>query len=115
MPVAKSLPVNVGNIRDSGSIPGSGRFPGGGPDNPVQYSGLENPLDRGAWWATVQRVAKSWTRLKGLSTHTSMCTRTPGGAVKGSTFFSLKLWAYLKLGFGTQTSASRCVYVCVCV
>ena len=45
------------------------RSPGGGHSNPLQYSCLENPMDRGAWWATVHRVAKSQTRLKGLSTH----------------------------------------------
>ena len=44
-------------------IPGSGRSPGGGHSKPVKYSYLENPMDRGAWWATVHRVAKSWTRL----------------------------------------------------
>ena len=49
-----------------GSIPGSGRSPGGGHGNPLQYSCLENPMDRGAWRATVHGVAKSWTRL---STH----------------------------------------------
>ena len=50
---------------DTGSIPGLGR----GPGNPLQYSCLENLMNRGAWQATVHRVAKSWTRLKGLSTH----------------------------------------------
>ena len=48
---------------DLGSIPGSGRSPGEGNGNPLQYSCLENPMDRGAWWATVHGVAKSWTRL----------------------------------------------------
>ena len=47
-----------------GSIPGSGRSPGGGDGNPLHYSCLKNPMDRGAWWATVQRVAESWTQLK---------------------------------------------------
>ena len=47
-----------------------GRSPGGGHDNPLQHFFLENPMDRGAWWATVHKVAKSWTRLKWLSTHT---------------------------------------------
>ena len=56
-------------VRDMGSIPGSGRSPEGGHRNPLQYSCLENPMDRGAWWAIVHRVAKSWTRLKRLSTH----------------------------------------------
>ena len=48
---------------DLGSVPGSGRFPGEGNGNPLQYSGLENPMDRGAWWATAHGVTKSWTRL----------------------------------------------------
>ena len=49
---------------DTGSIPGSGRSPGKGNGNPLQYSCLENPLDRGAWRATVRGVIKSWTRLR---------------------------------------------------
>ena len=67
--MVKNLPTNAGDIRDVGSIPGSGRSPGKGNGNPLQYSCLENPMDRGAWWATVHGVAKSWTRLKQLSTH----------------------------------------------
>ena len=50
-------------------IPGSGRSPGGGHGNPFQCPCLENPMDRGAWWATVHVVTKSWTRLKRRSTH----------------------------------------------
>ena len=50
-------------------VPGSGRSPGGGHGNSLQYSCLENPMDRGAWWAMVHRVAESWTRLKWLTTH----------------------------------------------
>ena len=49
------------DIRDAGLIPGAGRYPGGGHGNPLQYSCLDNPLDRGAWLATVQRVRKSQT------------------------------------------------------
>ena len=49
------------NAGDLGSIPGSGRYPGEGNGNALQYSGLENPMDRGAWQATVHGVAKSWT------------------------------------------------------
>ena len=56
--------VNAGEIRDMGSIPGSGRFPGGGTGNPLQYSCLENPMDREAWKATIHGVAKSWTWLR---------------------------------------------------
>ena len=67
--MVKNLPANAAHIRDSGLIPGSGRPPGGGHSNPLQYSCLENPMDGGAWWATVQRVTKSQTRLKQLSTH----------------------------------------------
>ena len=55
----KNLPAN---IRDTVSIPGSGRSPGGGHGNPFQYSCLENPMDRGAWQAMVHRVAKSYSR-----------------------------------------------------
>ena len=62
--VAENLPVNAGDARDSGSIPGSGRSPGVGNDNPLQYSCLENPRDEGAWWAAVYGVAQSWTRLR---------------------------------------------------
>ena len=59
--------ANAGDMRDAGLSPGSGRFPGGGHGNPLQYSCLENPIDRGAWQATVHRVAKSQTGLKQLS------------------------------------------------
>ena len=56
--VVKNLPADAGDTRDVGSIPGSGRSPGGGNGNPLQYSCLGNPMDRGAWWATVQGVLK---------------------------------------------------------
>ena len=65
--VAKNLPANAGDIRDLGSIPRSGRSPGEGNGNPLQSFCLENPKDRGAWWASVHRVAKSGTGLKQLS------------------------------------------------
>ena len=57
------------NAGDLGSIPGSGKCPGGGHGNPLQYSYLRIRMDRGAWWATVHGVAKSWTQIKRLSTH----------------------------------------------
>ena len=60
----KESTCNVGDVRDMGSIPGSGRSPVGGHDNPLQSSCLENPMDRGAWQATVHKVTKSWTGLK---------------------------------------------------
>ena len=68
-PVLKNLPANAGNIRDMGSVLGSGRSPGGEHSNPLQYSCLEKPMDRGAWWAIVHSVTKSQTRWKRLSTH----------------------------------------------
>ena len=64
--VVRNPPVNAG---DAGLIPESGRSPGGGYGNSLQYSCLENPMDRGAWWATVHGAAKSQTWLKQLSTH----------------------------------------------
>ena len=66
--LVKNLPANAGNVRDMGLIPGLGRSPGGQHGNPLQYSFLENPMDRGDWHATVHGVAKSWTQLKCLST-----------------------------------------------
>ena len=62
--VVKNLPANAGHTRDPALIPGSGRSPGRGHGNPLWYSCLENPIDRGAWWAIDQWVAKSWTQLK---------------------------------------------------
>ena len=62
--VIKNAPTNAGDIRDVGSIPGSGRFPGEGNGDPLQYSCMENLMDSGAWWATVHGVAKSQTQLK---------------------------------------------------
>ena len=67
--VVKNLPASARDVRDAGSNPGLGRSPGGGHSNPLQYSCLENPMDRGAWQATVNRVAQSQTQLKWLSTH----------------------------------------------
>ena len=68
--VVKKPPANAGDLRDLGSIPGLGRFPRGGYGNPLQYSCQENPMDRGAWRATVHRAAKSWTWLKQLKHNT---------------------------------------------
>ena len=64
--VVKNLPANIGDIMRH-EIPGSGRISGGGHGTPLQYSCLENPMDRGAWRATVHGVAKSWKQLKRLS------------------------------------------------
>ena len=62
--MVKNPPANAGALRDVDSIPGLGRSFGEENVNPLQDSCLENPVDRGAQWATVHRVSKSWTRLK---------------------------------------------------
>ena len=59
--MVNNLPANAGDTGDMGFIPGSGRSPGEGNGNPLQYAYLKNPMGRGAWWTTVQRLAKSWT------------------------------------------------------
>ena len=71
--VLKNLPTSAGDIRDSVLIPGLRRSSGGGHGNPLQYSCLENPMDRGAWQATSHRVTQSQTRLKQLSMHAACC------------------------------------------
>ena len=65
----RNLPANTGEVRDVGSTSGLGRCPGGGHGNPLQFSCLENLVDRGAWWATAYGYAKRWTWLKWLSMH----------------------------------------------
>ena len=75
--MVKNLPANAGDTRDTGSIPGGGRSPGEGHGNPLQYSCLENPMGRGAWWATVHGVAKNQTRLNHrVCAHVCACTHT---------------------------------------
>ena len=73
----KNLPANAGDVRDAGSIPGLGKFPGGGHGNPLQYSCWENSMDRRAWWATAHGVTKSQT---GLSTHTPIAAAAAAAA-----------------------------------
>ena len=61
VPVVKNLPANAGHLRDADSVPGSGRSPGGGHGNLLQFSCLEKPMDRGVWWVIQHRVAESDT------------------------------------------------------
>ena len=68
-PSGKEPLVNARDLGEAGLIPGSGSCPGGRHGNPLQYSCLENPIDGGAWWATVHRVTKSQTRLSDLAQH----------------------------------------------
>ena len=78
MPMVKNLPANAGDIRVTSLIPESGRSPEKGHGNPLQYSCLENSMDRGAWQAIVHRVAQSWTLLERLHTHTLMLEKSKG-------------------------------------
>ena len=68
-PGGSEVKASACNAGDLGSIPGLGRSPGEGNSNPLQYSCLENPMDRGAWWATLHGVAKSRTRLSDFTSH----------------------------------------------
>ena len=68
--LVKNMPADAGDIRDMGSVPGSGRSLGGGHGNPLQYSRLENPVDRGAWRVPIHGVAQNWTQVKRLTVHT---------------------------------------------
>ena len=68
--MVKNPPVNAGDARDMGSIPGSGSSPRVGTGNPLQYSHLENPMDRGAWSATVRHCQKQLDRTEPAHTHT---------------------------------------------
>ena len=70
--MVKNLPTNAPDLRDAGVIPGLERSPAGGNSNPLQYSCLKNPMDRGGWQATVHRVIKNQTQLKQLSIASSI-------------------------------------------
>ena len=91
----KESACSAGDAGDAGSVPGLGRSPGGGHGNPPQYSCLENPMDRGAWWATVHGVAKSRTRLERLSTHAPVCLSFH--LFKGICVVSSFRWLQIKL------------------
>ena len=97
--MVKNQPANAGDVRDAGSIPGSGRSPGGGHGNPLQCSCPENPTDRGAWRATVHGVTQSGARLKRLKRRgrkprilaiTRHCEKTVSIALK-----SASLWSFI--------------------
>ena len=69
--MVKEPACNAGDARDMGSIPGSGRSPGGGYGYPLQYSCLENPMERGGWWATVHRSqSQTWLKQLSIGQHT---------------------------------------------
>ena len=75
--MVKNPPANAGEVRDEGSIPGSGRSPGEGNGNPLQYSCLENPMDRGAWRATVHKVSRVGHNLVTKPPPPPHITKTP--------------------------------------
>ena len=69
----KNPPANAGHVRDVGSIPGLGRSPGGGQGIPLQYSCLENPMDRGAWWASLHREGHKESDMTEVTEHAQVC------------------------------------------
>ena len=85
-----------------GSIPGSGRSPGGGHGNPLQYSCLENPMDKGAWWAIVHRLAKSQAYLKRQSTHAHMPWMDCNYSRCQQTSISIYIYIYIYIWEGDQ-------------
>ena len=93
--MVKNPPANAEDIRDTGSIPGSGKFLGGGQGNPLQYFCLENPMDRGAWRAAVYTVAKSQTRLKQLSTHMTGTWGLDGYPLMTLSFIPNGVWSHV--------------------
>ena len=98
--LVENLPATAGEVRDAVLIPGSGRPPGGGHGNPLQYFCLENPMEKRACLATVHEVAKSQTQLKWLSTAHS--SRSPGNTVLRLEVSVLQL----KVGQGTAGNGS---------
>ena len=87
--MVKNPPANAGDIRDLGSIPGSGRSPGGGHSNPLQYSCLENPMDRGALWVTVHGVTQSLMECLSMTTCLGICHRQ--GSLNNRNYFLILL------------------------
>ena len=87
--MVKNPPVNAGDVRDVGLIPGLRRSPGGGHGNPLQYSCLENPMGRGAWWATVHRVPQS--NMTKAAQHTAQTKK--GNLVNHILLFFIKVMA----------------------
>ena len=120
--VVKNLPPNAGYIRDAGLIPGLQRFPGGENGNPLQYSCLENPMDRGDWQATVPRVMKGRTWLKWLSP--KWCKTWPETMIRAcsvcvyvcvSVCLPLYVCVCIYMSLWVSVFVSLCMSVCLCV
>ena len=111
--VVKNTPVNTGDAGDTGSIPGSGRSPGEGNGNPLQYSCLENPMDRGIWQATIHRVAKTQTWLSNWLHIPHLIFPFIYGYINGHLGFS-HILAFVNdaaINIGVQISFEKCVCV----
>ena len=100
--VVKNPPPSAGDIRDVGSIPGSGRSPGEGNGNPLRYSCLENPMDRGAWWATVHGVARSCTWLSNFAP--SICI-----------YVYMYTYVYMYICICMYVYVYICIYMYICM
>ena len=92
--MVKNLSVSARDTRDTCLIPGLGRSPGGGHGNPLQYSCQENPMDRGAWWATVHRVAEL-----NMTEHTSTYTKCKTYRLNHSCFLG---FIFFRAALGSQ-------------
>ena len=121
--VVKNPAANAGDIRDTSSIPGLGRSSGGGHGNPVQYSCLENPMDRGVWQVTVHglaRVRHNWSDLAHTSIYTVFCLWDHIKYVLSEFFFFFSLWlcillpVFLKISFNFMQSNSSVIYFMNC-
>ena len=105
----KNLPASAGNLRDTCSITGLGRFPRGGHGNPLQFSCLENPMNRGAWCATTHMVIKSWMWLRWINMHTVVYAPIFSVRNKAYNLKSIKE----KLSSHTNITASFCSEFCL--
>ena len=85
---------NAGDSGDTSLIPGSGRSPGGENGNPLQYSCLEDPMDRGAWWAAIHRLIKRWTRLSTRIAPVCIARHSSENAVFPLILLTARLWSH---------------------
>ena len=104
----KESTCNAGGTGNTGSIPGSGRSSGGGHGNPLQYSCLENPMDRGVWRVTVHSMTKRWTQLKRLSMH--VCDYNALGL--RNTYHQIKMTSFITIHTGLLRSLGKITVAC---
>ena len=106
--MVRNLPINAEDIRYVGLILGLGRFPGEGNGNPLQYSCLEKPMDRGAWCATIHKITKWWTWLKQLSMHTHNQSILRADLILSSFFMEVNksVWYHIDVNFKALQSPS---------